>query len=235
MNVSLSYEVYVETAETVKFEVPLETDEDTIQPASTSSSSKKWYDNIGSTSPVLTQKPNYGTYNLRSVVKKGDIISESKGWTASITGHIAIVQGKYWSSAYQRYYLRLIEANGDGVVYGVLDDDRYYDRGITIYRVSSATTSNIKYAIIFCVNQLGKPYNYTAIANYLYTVANGKTLTERCSTSTNASRWYCSELVWAAYYYVGINLYSGSGAPLNIYFPAHLAKSSKLTKMTISG
>ena len=40
--------------------------------------------------------------------------------------------------------------------------------------------------------------------------------------------WYCSELVWAAYYSEGINL-NGSTIPNHLYMPDELASSSKLT------
>lgn len=109
-----------------------------IQPRSVTS---KWYDNIGdnTTSPKLPQKANYDDYNLLSTVKKGDIVQETDGGIAYYTGHIAIIQGKYYDSGYKQYYLRTIEAGITGVVYGVLDDSRYDYRGVNVYYVTDAT------------------------------------------------------------------------------------------------
>lgn len=83
---------------------------------------KKWYDNIGTKSPKLPQKASYDKYSLMSYVKRGDIIEETFGLVAAITGHIAIVEGKFFDSTYQQFYFRTIEAGIDGVVHGVLDD-----------------------------------------------------------------------------------------------------------------
>ena len=167
----------------------------------------KWYDNIGDSSPKLNHAASYDKYNILSTVKKGDIIEETEGLVAQVTGHIAIVQGKYWDSTYSQYYIRTIEAGINGVVYGVLDDERYDDRGVSVYYVTSATSTQKTDAVTFCKNQLGKPY-WLAIP----------ALT-RCNYSSSATNWYCSELVWAAYYNQGINL-NGSSIPMNIYMPA---------------
>ena len=118
----------------------------------------KWYDNIGDSSPKLNHAASYDKYNILSTVKKGDIIEETEGLVAQVTGHIAIVQGKYWDSTYSQYYIRTIEAGINGVVYGVLDDERYDDRGVSVYYVTSATSTQKTDAVTFCKNQLGKPY-----------------------------------------------------------------------------
>ena len=48
------------------------------------------------------------------------------------------------------------------------------------------------------------------------------------ATANKIIIWYCSELVWAAYYSEGINL-NGSTIPNHLYMPDELASSSKLT------
>lgn len=180
-----------------------------------------WYDNIGTSSPSLPREAKYSQYNILSAVKKGDILQETDGLIAQFTGHIAIIQGKYWDSTYKQYYIRTIEAGASGVVYGVLDDTRYDDRGVYIHYVTSATTTNISNAVTFCQNQLGKAYNWGALTGI-----------GSCSSSSSASTWYCTELVWAAFYNQGINIY-GSGIPGNIYMPSDFAASSKLTSRSI--
>ena len=168
----------------------------------------QWYDYIGVSNPALPQAPSYTKYNILTAVQAGDIIYETDGGAASLTGHIAFVQGKYWDSTYHVYYIRTIEANLYDVVFGVLDDSRYDYRGVTVYSVSSATSSNKINATIFMINQLGKSYSLKYSGN--------------CNTSIYSSDWYCSEVVWAAYYYAGINL-NGTTLPYNIYYPAQFA------------
>lgn len=182
-----------------------------------------WYDNIINASGdiELNHAPYYGYYNLMTKVKAGDIIQETKGsLVTEITGHIAIVQGKYYDQDYLQYYIRTIEANPDGVVYGVLDDNRINNRGINIYYVSSANNSAITGAIEFCFNQIGKPYNYDGLFGAIsHCQVNGQ----------STSKWYCTELVWAAYYNQGINLYDVGGIPANIYMPADFADCAGLS------
>lgn len=224
VNVSLSYSVYAETADTTASEALQATAADDAQPYA--SLTGKWYDNIGTTGPTLPQKATYSNsdYDLLNLVKKGDVIRETKGIIAYYTGHIAVSCGKYWDFVYKQYFICLIEANLNGVVYGVLDDTRFEDRGIKIYHVSSATSTNISNVITFCKNQLGKPYNLNAILNVLNGTGTGK-----CNSTTTATEWYCSELCWGAYYSAGINLNNSNSIPYHIYLPATLASSSKLT------
>lgn len=150
------------------------------------SGSTKWYYNTGTTLP---QAANYSSYNLLSTVQKGDIIFESKAGYG-ITAHTAIVEGIFYSSSLQRYYIRVVEANTLGVVRSVLDDDRVNDNDVTVLRVSGATSSQIAGAVNFCMGQLGKDYSLDFEKN----------------TSVSESDWYCSELVWAGFYNQGINI-----------------------------
>lgn len=186
------------------------------------SPSEEWYDDIGHGSISLPQAPSYNKYNLLSTATKGDIYLETDGTLAQYTGHIALVQGKFYDSTYG-YYIRTIEAGSSGVVYGVLEDSRYDDRGGRLYYVTDANTAIRNNAIIFAVNQLGKLYNWSGAAG-----------SGACKTSIDSSNWYCSELVWAAYYNegLGINIY-GNTIPDNLYSPAALATSNKLTRRTV--
>lgn len=77
---------------------------------STRSTRGQWYDNIGETNPKLPQAADYSSYNILTKVKKGDIIHETSGGIATIVGHIAVVEGKYWDSTYRQYYIRTVEA-----------------------------------------------------------------------------------------------------------------------------
>ncbi len=166
------------------------------EPQSSSSSSNKWYYNIGTSLPSGIE-PDYSQYNLYDTVKKGDIIFEAAGGRG-VTGHIAIVEGKYYSPKTTIKYIRIIEVIDVGVVRSCLDDERVNDKNVSLLRVTSATSDNINGAISFCLTQLGKKYMLDFGKDY----------------DKDQADWYCSELVWAAYYNQGIDIeVSGGGEP----------------------
>ncbi len=156
--------------------------------SSSSSGSGKWYYNIGTSLPS-NANPVYSRYNLYNSVKKGDVIFESKGGFG-ITGHIAIVEGKYYNAAKDVNYIRVIEAIDEGVVRSCLDDTRVDDKDVILLRVTAATANNIDSAVNFCIGELGSSYF----------------LDFQKDTSPAETDWYCSELVWAAYQHQGINI-----------------------------
>lgn len=181
----------------------------------------KWYYNNGTT---LLDQPNYSTYNLLNIVQSGDIIYEAAGGSG-LTGHIAIVEGIYYDTAYSVFYIRIIEAigyvsgslgQGDGVVRSVFDDDRYTNRSASILRVSNATTTQKTNAVSFCIGQIGKDYK----------------LDLGHDTSSSEKDWYCSELVWAAYYNQGIDLETPDSFPGVI--PSELLNSSLTSTRSVS-
>lgn len=182
----------------------------------------EWYDNIGETNPKLPQEALYDTYDILSTVKKGDIIHETSGGIASLVGHIAIVEGKYWDSTYKQWYIRTVEATLPTVTHGVLDDARYDHRGVDVYYVTNASSTEKTDAVDFCLDQIGKPWSLEV------------PLLSSVSYDSNNKNWYCSELVWAGYYNAGVNLH-GSSIPKHIYTPAKLASSSKLTSRNVEG
>lgn len=151
-----------------------------------SSGSGKWYYNTGT---LLPQAANYSKYNLLDTVKKGDIIYESKGGFG-ITGHTMIVEGKYYSSNYKQYYIRVVEALNVGVVRSVLDDSRVDQKDSHVLRVKGASDTIASNALDFCIGQLGKAYM----------------IDFKKDTSPDEPDWYCSELVWSGYYKQGIDI-----------------------------
>lgn len=150
------------------------------------SGSSKWYYNTGTSLPKAA---NYSKYNLLDTVKKGDIIYESKGGFG-ITGHTMIVEGKYYSSKYKQYYIRVVEALNIGVARSVLDDSRVDEKNSHVLRVKGASDAIASNATDFCIGQLGKAYM----------------IDFKKDTSPNEPDWYCSELVWAGYYNQGIDI-----------------------------
>ena len=67
-----------------------------------------------------------------------------------------------------------------------------------------------------------------ATANKIIISVIGNTIVSKLNADEDNPNWYCSELVWAAYYSEGINL-NGSTIPNHLYMPDELASSSKLT------
>lgn len=191
---------------------------DTVTPYSLGGN---WYDDIGISNPKLPQAVSYNKYSILSTVTKGDIIHETTGGCAEYIGHIAIVEGKFWDSTYEQYYIRTIEAVKKYVTHGVLDDSRYDDRGITIYHIPLAISPERSAAVSFCMVQLGK--EWTLI----------KMPMNPCSSSSDTQKWYCSELVWAAYYNQGYNL-NGTTIPNHYYTPNDLSNSSLLSVRKIN-
>jgi len=206
---SMTFKEYVDAYDESGFTTPQEyadaylgiiepnvTSSKTSRSSSRSSSSNTWYYDIGTSLPSGVT-PTYDTYNLYNTVKKGDIIFEAKGGFG-ITGHTAIVEGKYYNAANGVSYIRIVEAISSGVVRSCLDDTRVDDKDVILLRVNGATTSIINKAVSFCVGELGSSYS----------------LDFQKDTSSSETNWYCSELVWAAYKNQGINIeVSGNGEP----------------------
>lgn len=137
----------------------------------------------------LPKDPNYSKYKLLDSCEPGDIIYEANGGFG-ITGHIAMVEGKFYDEILNKYYLRVIEAIQNGVVRSVLDDDRLDMQKAHVYRVNASDEEMRQHALDFELSQLGKPY-WLDFAKH---------------TSPDTPKWYCSELAWAAYMNEGVNL-----------------------------
>ncbi len=160
----------------------------------------------------------YSKYNLLDAVKPGDILYEPD-IGGGLVGHVAVVYD-IATGANGRKYIRVIEAlaNANDVTYGVvvsaLDDVRFSRNNSKILRVSNASSSQIQNALSFCIKQLGYAYNLDFEKN----------------TSSNEKDWYCSELVWAAYYNQGIDLDGGNFRGVT---PSEINKSSNTTEISV--
>lgn len=164
----------------------------------------------------MPQVADYSKYNLLSKVQKGDIIYETTGDFAGIAGHASIVEGVYWSNTKNQFYIRVVEASYPFVCRGVFDEQRLADKSGTILRVSGASQQQKDNAVSFCINHIGDSYNLH---------------TPKRSSSSN-TEWYCSELVWAAYYNAGINLLNDTSSAT--VTPANLYTSSKTQTVSYS-
>lgn len=87
-------------------------------------------------------------------------------------------------------YIQTIEAVAGGVQFGFLDDERMVKFGVVIVRPYENDSLAVDNSKKFIYKQLGKPY-YLPLTQGSY------------QTSINAEHWYCSELIYAAYYSTG--------------------------------
>lgn len=174
----------------------------------TKAAGQAWYFNTGVSLP---RQATYTKYNLLSLVQKGDILYETKGGFAPITGHASLVEGVFWSTAQSQFYIRVIEAiSPGGVCRGVFDETRLADKKAIIVRLKSGSNRLINSASIFASSQLGKSYMIPDVFRRV---------------SASSAGWYCSELVWASYYNSGVNLDDSNGT--GIIFPKQLYVSQK--------
>lgn len=180
-----------------------------------SSSGSKWYYNTGTSIPS-SANPVYSKYKLLSNLQAGDIVYEANGGLG-VTGHIAIVEGKFYDSAKKKYYIRIIEAISCGVCRSILDDTRVDDKAVTIYRVSGATSTQKTAALNFCKGELGSSYSCDL----------------KKDTSSAETDWYCSELVWASYKRQGIDIETTGTLNEPGITPRDIARSSKVYKVSI--
>ncbi|MBO4626835.1 MAG: hypothetical protein J5645_02505 [Lachnospiraceae bacterium] len=169
---------------------------------STSGGGTAYYYNTGGR---VSTEAKYDRYLLLRCVNNGDIIYEAGGG-GGYTGHIAVVHKfitqtiyDYSRGPYVVTQIQLIEAIEQGVCYGLLDDTRCDKKGVTILRSKQLTNSLWSSIRNFLEKQIGKKYSLVLF---------------RRNTSEDSSSWYCSELVWAAYKSVGIDLEkTGSSEP----------------------
>ncbi len=92
-------------------------------------------------------------------------------------------------------FIETVEAVASGVRFGVLDDERILRFGTKVLRVIYASQSERINAVSFMVSQVGKPYTLKILDDYQGPV-----------WGENNSTWYCTQLVFAAYYHAGVNI-----------------------------
>ncbi|MCI9404288.1 MAG: hypothetical protein HFJ21_02480 [Clostridia bacterium] len=140
-----------------------------------------------------------------SNINDGDIVIETHNPLLGNMGHAAFVYNAHKqaeiATGTRGTYIQTIEAVLDGVKFGFLDDTRMVDFGVVIIRSTvvgglgmfplEKLIENAKY---FMWKQLGKPYS-------LPTGSSG-----RVNMDIDSTKWYCTELVYAAYAYGIINL-----------------------------
>lgn len=197
------YPSIVEYTEALILELSYFSDADGLISSKSSSSggSLQWYENIidSDGNEHISQKPNYDTCALESYADRGDLIYEDTTFD-----HITIVEGWFYSSTYDMYYLRVIESTPDakrfdydhddiGVIRSVYDCDRYNaNSGNRLLHVKNLTsTTTIDNIINNSLTELGDRYQA------LFTIADA------CD---DRDRWYFSQLAWCAYNEYGFDI-----------------------------
>ena len=104
--------------------------------------------------------------------------------------------GKYVENGIDHYFrfVETIEAFAGGVRFGFLDDDRVLQCGTKVLRVAGASETARRNAVQFCLNQYDESYDLDLFETNYNVPGNGR------------SRWYCTQLVFAAYYHQSIDL-----------------------------
>lgn len=120
-------------------------------------------------------------------LKPGDIIFED----VAPFGHSAIISDVSHSTDDGKTYIQTIEAVGSGVKFGFLDDKRMVDYNVKLIKVADIEWSDRTFIVNFCLSQIGKPYSCQF---------------NDVDWSSSNPDWYCSELVYAAYYSTNIDL-----------------------------
>jgi hypothetical protein len=89
----------------------------------------------------------------------GDIIYEDEGFNR-ITGHTAMVEGIFYDTEKQVFYIRIIEAISPyGVTHGLIDDERYEQRAGVVLRMPNITTDEIIKLIAYAKSKIGQKYS----------------------------------------------------------------------------
>ncbi len=122
-----------------------------------------------------------------SQLNVGDIICETETILNNI-GHTALIVSTDHKSEFGSY-VQTIEAVMGGVQRGYLDDDRIVNYKCCLLRVRGRKDDNANKAAYFAEKQVGKPYAMGVL-----------------ETSINSENWYCSQLIYAAWKYAGIDV-----------------------------
>ncbi len=142
---------------------------------------------------------------LLTYLKPGDIVYERNNAVifADWTGHIGMVIDVFEGDEENPPYVLMIEVVLDGgVIYGLMTPARFSGKQVSIMRVKNATDAQIQGAIEWAIEQCEsdpkKPW----------------LLVPTKSSSEEAVDWYCSELIWAAYYNQDIHLDEDDLSPI---------------------
>lgn len=193
--------------ETVAEEFDVFQDDETVSPRSVPGGEEPedetWYDLPldDEDNPILPNAVDYTSMpELLTYLKPGDLVYERNGTiVGDVLHHIAIVVGVVYDENLNQEYVLLLEAVSYGVKYGVMTPTRFQSKEAIILRLTDATDEQKLNAIEWAKCELDKKYVIDVTKN----------------SSHSNPNWYCSELVWAAYYAQGIYLDLDDNLPIN--------------------
>ncbi|MDR1235316.1 MAG: hypothetical protein LBJ97_04560 [Mycoplasmataceae bacterium] len=138
------------------------------------------------------EMPTYTKYDY-STVQAGDLVYSANGFAIGDvnTGHMGIITG-WKTDANGIRYLQCIEPDQYGVNYCAVCDERIDLDNLSILHIANSDQSQREQVVAFAQKQLFKDY-------YL-------PLFMTMSTDIDSPSWYCSELAWAAYKSVGLDI-----------------------------
>ncbi len=110
--------------------------------------------------------------------------------TLSQWSHVGILSG------YHRGVHLVISARWKGVVEDILEYD--WPKTRQVLRVRGITEAEVRTIVGFCKMQLGKRYDFCGLLDFL-----------TFQKHQSDDRWFCSELVYAALRYAGIDIFRG--------------------------
>lgn len=142
-------------------------------------------------------------------IKEGDILLETQTVLNNI-GHVACIYDLDHKSD-KGEYIQTIDCVKGGTQFGFLDDNRMVNFQVKILGVRGVTSAQREDVKYFHYKQLGKEYNLWHAGAY-----------DRLNTDINSEDWYCSEMMYAAYKYAGIDMTDAIGEkggcwPADIY------------------
>jgi uncharacterized protein YycO len=79
-----------------------------------------------------------------------------------------------------------------------MDNLRDWGKKVQVLRLCNATEEQINAMIDFCIRQVGVPYDYLGILDFLF-----------MQNLQRDNRWFCSELVYSAMCHAGIDILKG--------------------------
>ena len=182
-----------------------------------------WYaielDNDGN--PIITYDIDYSDSHLLEYLKPGDIVYERNAGfdMVDFLGHIAMVIEVVQDTPTQQGYVLMIESlpnlipnpyTGEprelGVCYSIMTPTRFDVKHVSVMRVKDATDEQIQGAINWAKSQHNQSWRVP--------------VNKFVDNDDPDKDWYCSELVWAAYYQQNIHLAADNilpVAPKDIY------------------
>lgn len=169
------------------------------------------YENLSTPAYAFQRKFVCSMFNY-GFVREGDILLETQT-TLNNIGHVACIYDIAHDSDYGSY-IQTIDCVMKGVQFGFLDDNRMVNFQVVILRVGLAGQEQRDKVRDFHYKQLGKEYNLWEAGAY-----------RRLNTDINSTDWYCSELMYAAYKYAGIEMLDAVGVDGGCW-PSDILKSS---------